>query len=79
MENQPQLNINLTNTVGIKNSEDGSVFQQGIILRKISKFIAGTPEDAIIPIPVFYDPHTLKIFADGLPKELRDELKDETF
>jgi hypothetical protein len=76
---QPQLNINLGNTIGIKNSEEGSVFQQGIILRKISKFIAGTPEDAIIPIPVFYDPHTLKIFAEGLPKELRDELKDETF
>jgi hypothetical protein len=76
---QPQLNINLTNTTGIKNSEDSSVFQQGIILRKISKFIAGTPEDAIIPIPVFYDPHTFKIFAEGLPKELREELKDECF
>jgi hypothetical protein len=76
---QPQLNINLTNTTGIKNSENSSVFQQGIILRKISKFIAGTPEDAIIPIPVFYDPHTFKIFAEGLPKELREELKDECF
>jgi hypothetical protein len=76
---KPEFNINLTNTIGVTNSEGGSVFQQGIILRKISKFIAGTPEDAIIPIPVFYDPHTFKIFADGLPKELREELKDETF
>lgn len=73
MENQPQLNINLTNTVGIKNSEDGSVFQQGIILRKISKFIAGTPEDAIIPIPVFYDPISGDVLEDTLPKELREE------
>lgn len=76
---QPQLNIDLKNTTGIQNSEGGSVFQQGLILRKISKFIAGTSEDAIIPIPVFYDPHTFKIFADGLPKELREELKDECF
>jgi hypothetical protein len=75
---QPQLNIDLKNTTGIPNSEGGSVFQQGLILRKISKFIAGTPEDAIIPIPVFYDPHTFKIFAEALPKELREELKDES-
>jgi hypothetical protein len=75
---QPQLNIDLKNTTGIQNSEGGSVFQQGLILRKISKFIAGTPEDAIVPIPVFYDPHTFKIFAEALPKELREELKDES-
>jgi hypothetical protein len=75
---QPQLNIDLKNTTGIQNSEGGSVFQQGLILRKISKFIAGTPEDAIMPIPVFYDPHTFKIFAEALPKELREELKDES-
>jgi hypothetical protein len=79
MENQPQLNINLSNTIGITNSEGGNVFQQGIILRKISKFVAGTPEDAIVPIPVFYDPHTFKIFEGGLPKELREELKNECF
>jgi hypothetical protein len=75
---QPQFNIDLKNTTGIQNSEGGSVFQQGLILRKISKFIAGTPEDAILPIPVFYDPHTFKIFAEALPKELREELKDES-
>ena len=75
---QPQLNIDLKNTTGMQNSEGGSVFQQGLILRKISKFIAGTPEDAILPIPVFYDPHTFKIFAEALPKELREELKDES-
>ena len=75
---QPQLNIDLKNTTGIQNSEGGSVFQQGLILRKISKFIAGTTEDAILPIPVFYDPHTFKIFAEGLPKELREELKEES-
>lgn len=78
MEQPQQPNIDLKNTTGIQNSEGGSVFQQGLILRKISKFIAGTPEDAILPIPVFYDPHTFKIFAEALPRELREELKDES-
>ena len=72
---QPQNDIN--NTEGIKNSEGGSLFQSGIILRKISKFVAGTENDAIMPIPVFFDPTSGKILKDGIPLELREELKDE--
>jgi hypothetical protein len=30
-----------------------------------------------MPIPIFYDPTTNKILGEGLPLELRDELKDE--
>ena len=44
--------IDLKNTTGIKNSKGGSVFQQGVILRTVSKFITGTDEDALLPIPV---------------------------
>lgn len=55
-------------------SEDGNhVFQEAIILRKISKFLAGTTEDGIIPIPVFIDVKTGKIATELLPKELRTE------
>ena len=72
---QPQIDLN--NTEGIKNSEGGSLFQSGIILRKISKFVAGTENDAIMPIPVFFDPTNNKILKDGIPLELREELKDE--
>jgi len=72
---QPQIDLN--NTEGIKNSEGGSLFQSGVILRKISKFVAGTENDAIMPIPVFFDPTNSKILKDGIPLELRDELKDE--
>jgi hypothetical protein len=79
MENQkqPQLNIDLTSTTGIKNSEGGSIFQSGVILRKISKFVVGAENDAIMPIPVFFDPTTNKILGEGIPVELREELKDE--
>jgi len=39
----------------------------------VSKFIAGTSEDALIPIPVFFDPKTQEIFEGTLPKELKEE------
>ena len=72
---QPQ--IDLKSTEGMKNSEGGSIFKSGVILRRISKFVAGTDSDAIMPIPIFYDPTTNKILGEGVPVELRDELKDE--
>ena len=72
---QPQ--IDLKNTSGLKTSDDKSVFQQGVILRKVSKFVTGTNEDAMMPIPVFYEPNTGKILTDSVPKELREELADE--
>tara|TARA_Y100000004_G_C8786088_1_gene357143 strand:- start:452 stop:706 length:255 start_codon:yes stop_codon:yes gene_type:complete len=82
MNKQPQpgpaqLNVDLKTTEGMKNSEGGSIFKSAVILRKVSKFVAGTDADAIMPIPVFYDPTNNKILGEGLPPELRDELKDE--
>ena len=73
--NQPQ--IDLKSTEGMKNAEGGSIFKSGVILRRISKFVAGTDNDAIMPIPIFYDPSTNKILGEGVPVELREELKDE--
>jgi|TARA_B110000977_G_scaffold199918_1_gene288712 hypothetical protein len=73
--NQPQ--IDLKSTEGMKNAEGKSIFKSGVILRRISKFVAGTDNDAIMPIPIFYDPSTNKILGEGVPMELRDELKDE--
>ena len=74
-ESQPQ--IDLKNTSEVKNFNGGYLFQQGIILRKVSKFVAGTNEDAIMPIPVFFDPETNKILTDSVPKDLREEMADE--
>jgi len=72
---QPQ--IDLKNTTGVKTSDGTSIFQQGVLLRKVSKFVTGTSEDAMLPIPVFYEPSTGKILTDSVPKELREELADE--
>ena len=79
MAQQPEIkgpNIDLTNTTAMTLSTGGKVFAEGVILRKISKFVAGTPEDALMPIPVFYNPETGEILQDTLPKELRDEAGD---
>lgn len=81
MQNQNQQAqmppIDLKNTTSVKNFDGGSVFQQGVILRKVSKFITGTNEDSLLPIPVFIDPSSNKILKDSVPQDLREELKDE--
>jgi len=81
MAQQPEMkgpNIDLTNSTAITSSTGGKVFSEGVILRKISKFVAGTSEDAIMPIPVFYDVITGEVMVDMIPKELRDEFTKET-
>lgn len=77
MENPQQPNIDLKNTTSIQNFDGTSIFQQGVILRRVSRFITGTNEDALLPIPVFYDPSTKKILKDSVPVDLREELQDE--
>ena len=71
--NQPNIDLKKTESVEHKN---GKVWTQGFVIRKISKFVAGTAEDAFMPIPVFYDPTSGEILQDTLPKELRDEAGD---
>mgnify|MGYP005642082565 CR=1 FL=1 len=72
---QPQMNLDLSKTTAIDTPSGGKIWQQGVILRKVSKFITGTSEDAVVPIPVFYDPETNEILEDTLPRELREEYK----
>tara|TARA_R100001443_G_scaffold109780_1_gene121304 strand:+ start:1180 stop:1425 length:246 start_codon:yes stop_codon:yes gene_type:complete len=77
--NNPQqqgINIDFKNTTAIEGFDGGYLFGQAFVLRKVSKFVAGTDEDAMLPIPVFYDLETKKIIPDSLPKELREEYKD---
>lgn len=71
---QPQLDLSQTTPVKGENGE--LIFKQGLLLRKVSKFLAGTPEDGLIPIPIIYEPKTGKIVKDSIPEELRGEYKD---
>lgn len=74
----PQMNIDLKNTTSILSKEGNQLFAEGVILRKVSKFVTGTSEDGIMPIPVFYDIKTGEILAETLPKELREEFESES-
>jgi hypothetical protein len=67
------VNVDIKASTPITSPDGNHVFTEGVILRKISKFVAGTAEDAIVPIPCFYDVTTGKVLVELLPKELRDE------
>ena len=73
---QQGLNIDFKNTTSIEGFDGGKLFGQAFILRKVSKFVVGGTEDAMMPIPVFYDLESKKIIVDSLPKELREEYED---
>ena len=75
---KPQMNIDFTNTTSVEGFDGGKLFGQAVIIRKVSKFIVGSEEDMLMPIPVFYDLDSKKILPDSLPKELKDEYKDIT-
>ena len=76
MQKQPEMNIDFTTTTAVEGFDGGQLFGQAFILRKISKFVIGANEDALIPIPVFYDLESKKIIKDSLPPELREEYTD---
>jgi len=79
MTNKPQMNVNIDikNTRPITSPEGNQVFAEGVILRKVSRFVTGTQEDGVIPIPCFYDVATGKVLIELLPKELRAEFEEE--
>jgi hypothetical protein len=73
MQQMQQPQIDLSKTTPINTENGGNVWKQGFVLRKVSRFITNSSEDAVLPIPVFYDKASGKILAQSLPQELRDE------
>ena len=73
---QSQLNIDFKNTTPVEGFDGGQLFGQAFVIRKVSKFVTGGTEDALLPIPVFYDLETKKIILESVPTELREEYKD---
>ena len=75
-EQKMQLNVDIKQSTPIASADGNQIFQEAVVLRKISKFLTGTSEDAVIPIPVFIDIKTGKILLEMLPKELRTEYEE---
>ena len=73
---QLNVNIDIKNTRPITSPEGNQVFQEGVILRKVSRFVTGTSEDGIIPVPVFFDVVTGKVLVELLPTELKEEFEN---
>jgi len=75
-EQKTKMNVDIKQSTPIKSEEGNQVFQEAVILRKMSKFLTGTSEDAVIPIPVFIDLKTGKILTELMPKELKVEYEE---
>lgn len=73
-QQQLRLNISLDKTTPTLCDECGhEVFQEGVMLRKASKFLTGTTQDAIIPIPVFACAKCGHVNQEFLPVDLQDK------
>ena len=76
-QEQTKVNVDLNNTLQVTTPTGKKIFQQGYLLRSVSKFLVGGTEDALMPIPVFFDPESGKIVRGTLPPELREEYQDD--
>ena len=68
----PKLNVSLDKTVAMTCDECGhEVFQEGMMLRKVSKFLTGNTQDGLVPIPVFSCQKCGNVNEEFLPAELK--------
>jgi DNA-directed RNA polymerase subunit M/transcription elongation factor TFIIS len=74
---EQQLNISLDKTTGLSCGECGNeIFQEGVMLRKASRFLTGTAQDAMIPIQVFACSKCGHVNEEFLPLQLRNKSED---
>jgi len=73
-QEQMNLNITLDKTTGAFCEKcENEVFIEGVMLRKASRFITGTPQDAVIPIPVFACSKCGHVNEEFIPSQLRKQ------
>jgi len=70
-----QMNVDIKQSTPITDADGNQIFYEATVLRKMSKFLTGTTEDAVIPIPVFVNKEG-KILTDLLPRDLREEYEE---
>lgn len=71
---QQQLNIGLDKTTASKCDKcENEIFIEGVMLRKASRFLTGTSQDALIPIPVFACSKCGHVNEEFLPLALRNQ------
>ena len=77
-QQQMNMNISLDKTTGITCDECwGNAFQEVVLLRKASRFITGTAQDAMIPIPVFACSKCGHVNKEFLQMQLRNNQTEQ--
>lgn len=73
-QQQMKLNFGLDKTQGITCEKcESQTFQEGLLIRKASKFLTGTAQDAVIPIPTFVCSQCGHVNEEFLPTELKNK------
>jgi len=79
MDQQMNLNIGLDKTSPVSCDKCGSqVFQEGVLLRKASRLLTGTAQDALIPIQVFACMSCGSVNEEFLPLQMRQQTQSQT-
>lgn len=74
MNNNVKLNVSLDKTVAILCEKcENQTFTESVILRKVSRFLTGQPQDGLVPIPVFSCCSCGHVNEEFLPAELKTE------
>lgn len=74
MNNNLKLNVSLDKTVSIVCEKCGNqTFTEAVILRKVSRFLTGQPQDGLVPIPVFSCCSCGHVNNEFLPSELKEK------
>ena len=77
-QQQMNMNISLDKTTELVCDECGNhSFQEVALLRKASRFITGTAQDAMIPIPVFACSKCGHVNEEFLPMQLRNNQTEQ--
>jgi hypothetical protein len=72
---QQQMNVNISldkTTAMVCGKCENEVFVEGFLLRKASRFITGTSQDALIPINVFVCSKCGHVNEEFLPIQLKN-------
>lgn len=70
--NTPKLNVSLEKTTPIIcDSCENKTFTEAVMLREVSRFLTGQPQDGIIPIPVFVCSVCGHVNEKFIPQELK--------
>jgi DNA-directed RNA polymerase subunit RPC12/RpoP len=72
-----KINISLDKTDEIKCECGNNTFLEGMMLRKVSRFVIGSSQNAIIPISVMVCSKCGEILEETIPSQLKQQTEEE--